>query len=384
VLRVPEVTWPAFHLSSDGDRRLLARSEAEGFSPASRIVVATQTPLGETDLQIVAENSAPGSLDLLDFATRPGGWALVYTREQAVEVAVHDGTKMEVVPIPDLAAWSISSAQLEAHEQGWWLAFQDASGTRAPGAYLLSLDPGGQPRSAPVPLISSAEGNLSYTLAPRAVAWSRRGAADGDRSFFFAPLGADGLIGPTHKIQDSWFWELTFSGSAPQILALPSGHLVAFPESELRWEDGSPVDPVTGEEEAKQGRKYVARTTLRLARFDAEGQPVSPSRVLMNPEPHREQVSPRLFNFAGELGLIWSTGSVIYGCAGCVPDHDLRFVLLDPHDLTPASEVLALPYEGTGGLLRLTAAPMGSELGMAVHITHHVSSEPATATIRCD
>lgn len=384
VSQMPDGWWPTFQLTTDGERPLMARSEAHEFGPASRIVVATQTELGETDVQLVAEASPPTYLALLDFAARPGGWAVLYSREQAIELAIRDEVKLQVIQIPDLQASAIASAQLQAHDQGWWIAFQSASGTPEPAATLLSLDRGGQPRGAPVPLISSAPGNLSYTLAPRAVAWSRRGAADLDRSFYFATLSADGVPGPPQKIQDSLFWGLSFSGSAPQLLAVPEGHVVAFPESEVLWEDGSPIDPLTGEEEAKNGRKFAARTVLRLARFDLEGLPIGASRALTSPEPHREHVSPTLFTYAGELGLIWSTGSVLYGCAGCVPDHDLRFVLLDPRSLKPASEVLSLPYDGTGGLLRSTVAPLGPDLQIATYVTHHVSSSPARAAIRCE
>jgi hypothetical protein len=55
------------------------------------------------------------------------------------------------------------------------------------------------------------------------------------------------------------------------------------------------------------------------------------------------------------VGLMWARGSHIYVCAGCVPDHSIEFVVLDPDDLVPLSDVLKIsPAEG--GLLRRSAA----------------------------
>ena len=71
-------------------------------------------------------------------------------------------------------------------------------------------------------------------------------------------------------------------------------------------------------------------------------------------------------------------------CAGCVPDHSLKFVVLDGQDLTPQSSVVELSNTlPSGGLLSPEAARTGDDLLVVSTVTYHTSAEGASGTIRC-
>jgi hypothetical protein len=125
-------------------------------------------------------------------------------------------------------------------------------------------------------------------------------------------------------------------------------------------------------------------TTVRLARFDSDGQRQGPIYDLQAPVTDREAVDPRWVDMGDDVGLLWAEGSIIYFCAGCMPDHSVRFVVLDGDDFTPESSVVELVTPlSSGGLLAPQAVRVGDDLLVAAAITYHVSAEGASATIRC-
>ncbi|MBM4394605.1 MAG: hypothetical protein FJ087_02815 [Deltaproteobacteria bacterium] len=135
--------------------------------------------------------------------------------------------------------------------------------------------------------------------------------------------------------------------------------------------------------EAREGPDFMsgASSLVRLARLDADGSvadraPVRPAVV------DRDEVEPVLAPFQGVVGLFWSSGTHIYVCAGCVPDHAIHFVLLDPYTLAPASEVRSIPPVA-GGLLGLSAAAAGDDLLLTAEIGFHVHQEPGSAALAC-
>jgi hypothetical protein len=85
-----------------------------------------------------------------------------------------------------------------------------------------------------------------------------------------------------------------------------------------------------------------------------------------------------------DVGLLWAEGSIIYICAGCVPDHSLKFVVLDGEDFTPRSKAVELPNTlPNGGLLSPETARLGDDLLIVSTVTYHTSAEGASGTIRC-
>jgi hypothetical protein len=85
--------------------------------------------------------------------------------------------------------------------------------------------------------------------------------------------------------------------------------------------------------------------------------------------------------------VLWGHGSHIYICGGCVPDHSMDLVLIEPTTLTPVSNVLSLSNGGDprgGGLLRRRVAVLGPTLLATYLLTFHVHATPGSAAFRCE
>jgi hypothetical protein len=127
-----------------------------------------------------------------------------------------------------------------------------------------------------------------------------------------------------------------------------------------------------------------AATTIRLGRFDADGKRQGPLFDLQAPVRDRESIQPFWVGMGDDVGLLWAEGSIIYICAGCVPDHSLKLVVLDGEDFTPRSKAVELPNTlPNGGLLSPETARLGDDLLIVSTVTYHTSAEGASGTIRC-
>jgi hypothetical protein len=127
-----------------------------------------------------------------------------------------------------------------------------------------------------------------------------------------------------------------------------------------------------------------AAITLRVARFDADGQRQGLMYDLQAPVTDQESVDPFWVEMGDDVGLLWAEGSIIYICAGCVPDHSLKFVVLDGQDFTPRSNAIELANTlPSGGLLSPETARLDDELLVVSTVAYHTSAEGASGTIRC-
>jgi hypothetical protein len=130
--------------------------------------------------------------------------------------------------------------------------------------------------------------------------------------------------------------------------------------------------------------KQDAATTIRVARFDEKGERQGLMYDLQAPVEDRESVQPFWVELGDDVGLLWAEGSIIYTCGGCVPNHSLKFVVLDGENFTPRSNVVDLVNTlPSGGLLSPATARVGDDLLVVSSVTYHTSAEGASATIRC-
>jgi hypothetical protein len=103
-----------------------------------------------------------------------------------------------------------------------------------------------------------------------------------------------------------------------------------------------------------------------------------------------DEIEPSLVKFHDSVAVLWSRGSHIYACGGCVPDHRIDLMLIDPVDLIPVSDVVTVKPVAdpgttlTGGLLGKSVAAQGSSILTAFNIGYHVSHRSASATFACD
>jgi hypothetical protein len=123
---------------------------------------------------------------------------------------------------------------------------------------------------------------------------------------------------------------------------------------------------------------------IHVARFDATGQRAGDTYVVQASTNDQQNLGPRWVDMGSHVGLVWGQGTVIYICAGCVPDDHLRFVVLDGADLTPASAVIDMASPVIkGGLTQASTVLNGDALLVLSSITYHTSAEAAAATIAC-
>ena len=123
---------------------------------------------------------------------------------------------------------------------------------------------------------------------------------------------------------------------------------------------------------------------MRPSRLDLDGERIAQELRVQTPKVNVECVQPRLLERDGDVGLLWSEGSVIYICAGCMPDNHLRFVMLDGQMLSPASDTLSLLNPASqGGLISPVGWWRGDDLSVVAAVGYHTSGEGASATIHC-
>jgi hypothetical protein len=121
----------------------------------------------------------------------------------------------------------------------------------------------------------------------------------------------------------------------------------------------------------------------RIQRIAASGALSGPTYTVQESKVDRQNVAPTWVDFGDDLGLVWGEGSIIYVCAGCVPDDALRFVVLDGEDLTPASDVIELASPKEPGLTQPRVVRQGDSTLVVSSVSYHTWSEGASATIEC-
>jgi hypothetical protein len=160
----------------------------------------------------------------------------------------------------------------------------------------------------------------------------------------------------------------TFGGSDLAILRQGDGFFVA-------WSEGA-----NGDFETNTG----AYSVLRVQALDSEGEPQGASALIAPKTDDIDQVEPSFVPWDEDtIALLWGRGDHIYICAGCIPNHSIQMLLIDPVTLTPRSNIVEVEPE-MGGLLGRSHAVTGPDMIVSVGIQFHVHSEPALTTLHCE
>jgi hypothetical protein len=232
----------------------------------------------------------------------------------------------------------------------------------------------GMPYAAAAPAITG--GPAGYTMV-----WTDPAESDGAIDFARADAaGAEtvarrciargssgGQIGRT-----TW---LAFAPMVHGLLEVDGKFLVSWVEASR-----GASDPLTG------GGKG-AWSIVRVARVDGAGALLGAPAALRAPTDSIDEAEPTLVRFGDAVAVLWARGSHIYLCGGCVPDHRVDLLLIDPAGLTPLSEVVSITNGGgtqAGGVLRRQVAVLGKSLLMAYRLQFHVHNTPGSATFECD
>ena len=271
-------------------------------------------------------------------------------------------------------AYVTAAAMVPSATGGVALIYGEADASGQTRLRFVSLDASGEPVA---PAVDIEDVGLAYAMVSASAAATSDGGyavsyAVGDygqSEVFFVILEADGTqrFAPrriSRQARDGWFSEL---GSASRRRLLPVGDRfwVAFTE---HWIDPDPM--------AMNGN-----VVIKLAIVDADGQ--SESHILQAPVDGKNNLWPSFIELDDRVGLMWTSGSIIWICAGCISDHDLQFVLLDPDAVVPASNVVTQLHQ-MNGIVAPLGAFVGADMLTAASLDFHATSIPSSGSLRCE
>jgi hypothetical protein len=165
-------------------------------------------------------------------------------------------------------------------------------------------------------------------------------------------------------------------GASPTLLAVSGGYLAAWVESNLGAEQNGVVS-------------RGASSEVRIVRLDQDGVASEAPSPLRAAEDDVDEVEPALVKVGDAVAVAWGRGAHIYICGGCVPDHRIDLMPIDPADLTPLGDVVTItngaasPTVKAGGLLNKRLVGLGDTILAAYQLQFHTMSKPGSATYRC-
>ena len=289
--------------------------------------------------------------------------------------AVDDTLVTVVAPkdISGLAATYLTAAALVPLDSGGLALFYGESDSGGDTRLrFVELDDQGDPLAAPVDV---GEGGPNFgAISASAVVTADGGYAvafiggqAGQGEVRFVMLDGDGTprFAPqriSRAATDGWSSEFGFS-PRPNLLGVGDRYWVAFTEASI-------------DNDAMQGD-----IVIRLAVVDDQGH--AESHLLQAPLEGRNNLWPSLSAFDDRIAVMWTSGTIIWVCGGCIADNDLHFVLLDPDAIVPASEVVTQLHENNGIVAPLVAG-IGADLLTAASLDLHAVTLPATGALRCE
>lgn len=167
---------------------------------------------------------------------------------------------------------------------------------------------------------------------------------------------------------------LSYRDAAAHIVEASGGFVAAWTEAHA----GVSADPFTP--------GHDGWAVVRLTRLDPQGAPTGLSATMRAQAADVDEIEPVLTPFGDAVAVSWGRGSHIYFCAGCVPDHRIDFMLIDPSTLTPVSNVVTVTNGGgirAGGLLGKQVAVSGSSFLVYYDLRFHTTSQPGSAVFTC-
>lgn len=296
-----------------------------------------------------------------------GGAEIMFARVAAADLTVE-------VPATALAVEGASYGalpQLAAGAQGWGLV---AGVTDPVGAVLrywpLAID---GTLGAPVILARGAGDAFGFaaSLLREADGWAAvwaQGTWDAGE-VWFARFDEDGLRGEARRIsQPAGDVSSSLGYTAGGALVAVGGRTFAT-FTETRTRGGFP----------DQATSVIAR----IARIDDDGVAL---HALQDHVVDKTVTTPQLVAYGGQLAVVYTYGTVIYICAGCITDYDVHLALLDPATLAPVAAEVVLRHDLDGarnGLTNPRVAPLGDGLLVSASLDFHALSYPATGAFTC-
>jgi hypothetical protein len=327
-------------------------------------------------------------------AAREGaGFAVVWTDADRLRFARFDAAGKLLGEARDVASGVVEALRLglaAGPDGGFGVVFDSLIGQgNQRGVFFMVLDGTGAVRAAQRRLDVPSQG-IELTLPQPSIVGGSNGYAmlwnltrDERGGVEFARADAGGVEVVARRLVSTFTADGTkvgrsaiFAPGRTALVEAPGGYVAA-------WVEGQ----VPGKPDTSTGRGSGAWIVVMLARLDTDGVRQGAPAPLRAPADSIDEVEPMLVPFADAIAVSWARGSHIYLCGGCVPDHRIDMMLVDPADLTPLSEVVTLdkdPAIRGGGLLRRDMVVAGSSLLTTFRHTFHVSNTPGSATFTCE
>jgi hypothetical protein len=320
----------------------------------------------------------------------------LWLTETTLNFAAFSGAGTVAVPAKALAVGAIDpfgTLAVAAGSDGGFgvLFFGSSASTGGPVTRRLTfvgLDASGQPRSAPRTIIelSSAYGGSMESIAAApdggyAIILREPRGTRGQMSFVKVSGDGSELAAPLAiSVMDTQGGDVAagtlFEEGKSVLLPLDDGYLASWVESRQGQND-SPVPPY-----GSGGWSMV-----KVVKLDQAGQRQGEPAPLRDWTDSVDEVEPALVRFGDAVAVLWGRGQHIYACGGCVPDHRIDMVLLDPATLVPLSEVVTITNGGglgAGGLLGKQSLVRGNAILTTFRTTFHTYATGASAVFACD
>ncbi|MBZ0115563.1 MAG: hypothetical protein K8H88_01115 [Sandaracinaceae bacterium] len=364
------IGWSGASLAVQADGTfLLARFEGDGVAPPRLIVSALTASGTEPGLTIP---TGTGSISATALSTSPEGWALVWGEGNEVRFARQDGAGATAPVVVASASGTIDAVHLAPLGEGLGVMWQSRAQDQPQDLRFARIDTQGVLQRE-AHLLARTEGPYYFLSASLAAREGGLAAIFGDapaRRLAVVTIDPSGMPSAPRELPlpaAPAGFQLTESDAF--LAATPSGYLAAWSEASFNGDFGMPM----------------GHTVIRLLPLAPDATPIGEPLLLSRPENDVDEIQPRLVRIHDSIAVIWARGTRIYVCGGCMPDHRLRMVLLDPERLVPASNLLADIGAGApSGLVGHQVAVSGSDVALAFSVAYHVSSEPGTTLLRCE
>jgi hypothetical protein len=300
-------------------------------------------------------------------------WSVGGFADKTVRFARLDADLVPIVPamdIPETTGLAVELAAIAPASAGG-LALFYGQGQAQTVLRFMPLAADGQSDGPAVDIADIGEtyGLVSASVAPTAdggyaVAYVTS-AADGGEVFFVV-LDGDGTprFEPQRISREAGDgWSSGFGRARSDVLPVGERFWVAHTEEWIDYES------------------QMGHAIVKIAIVDGDG--ASESHVVQAPVEGRENRWPSLVHLDDRVGLVWTQGTIIWICGGCIGDHDLHFVLIDPDAVVPASEVVTQLHT-TNGIVAPIAAVGGGDILTASSLDFHALTQPASGALHCD
>ncbi len=297
-------------------------------------------------------------------------WTETGDGERLVFARVNTGLELVEGPteIDGTASPNASIATAISTPDGIAMLYGGLVGTEMELRFVM-LGEDGAPTSEPVVITNLGESygaSASAALTNDGAIAVTYSAGTLESSVYFVVLDADG----TPRFEPRRISRKASDTSSSRLSFTPRNNLIAVGDAVLVAYMEENLDYVTS----------TGHVLVRIAEVDAEGN--AALHALQAPVEGQEDMYPTFVSFEDRVGLAWTTGSIIWICGGCIGDHDMHFVLLDPQTLVPSSEVATHLHMTNGAITPLLAVD-GEDIATAANLDFHASTLGATGAMRC-